>query len=278
LLIHHIHQEVFRKHLRPPFSWLAMFLEAKLMPYIYRRQTIITVSNSSKKEILRLKLGNEETIEVINPGINLTQFLKLKKTTYPSYLYLGRLQDYKNIDIAIKAFAQVAKKHPEAILTIAGFGEAQKKLKILVSELRLEDQVHFAGKVSEEEKNRLMATSWVFVQPSMLEGWGITVIEANASSTPVIASNVNGLKDSVSDLYSGFLVYPKDVSGFAEAMLDLAENTRLRNKLSKQALLWSRKFDWEISAKQFQEIIQNNLKKNSVFLKKFNIVTVESFS
>lgn len=57
LLIHHIHQEVFRKHLQPPFSWIAIFLEAKVMPALYRSQTIITVSDSSKKRDFKVEVG-----------------------------------------------------------------------------------------------------------------------------------------------------------------------------------------------------------------------------
>lgn len=259
LLIHHIHQEVFRTHLVPPFSYIAMFLEARIMPLVYKNQAVITVSESSKREILKIKLGNSDSIQIINPGINPNLFKKTKKTSYPSYLYLGRLQDYKNIDIAIKAFKHVSDKYPDAKFTIAGFGESLSKLQKLVNSLDLGEHVVFTGRVTNEEKSRLMSSHWVFIQPSMLEGWGITVIEANASYTPVIASNVNGLKDSVSDRVSGFLVNPKSIDGFAEAMLDLAANSRLRNKLSRQAYHWSKNFDWDTSAQSFSKILQQHL-------------------
>lgn len=225
-----------------------------------------------------MRLGSESSIQVVHPGINPNKFLKIKKTKNPSFLYLGRLQEYKNIDVAIKAFAQVVKEFPEAMLTIAGFGEAQKSLKRLAAELGLEKQIHFVGKVSEEEKAELLASHWVFVQPSMLEGWGITVIEANASSTPVIASNVNGLKDSVSDMYSGFLINPKDVDGFAEAMLDLIKDKKLRNKLSKQALFWSKNFDWNVSADKFNEAIYQKLRERKfAYLGKVAVAKVNRY-
>lgn len=269
LLIHHIHQEVFRRQLLFPFSYIAMFLEAVIMPLVYKKSAVITVSESSKKEILKIKLGNENTIQVVNPGFTHKKLSKVNKTTYPSFLYLGRLQTYKNIDIAIKAFKTVSEKYPEARFTIAGFGESIKSLKNLVSSLGLNEKVEFVGKVSDEEKIILMSSHWVFIQPSMLEGWGITVIEANAVGTPVIASNVNGLKDSVSDKFSGFLVNPRDTNGFSETMMLLISDTRMRNKMSKQSVSWAKKFDWDISADNFANIIQRNLsKKETQFIRK----------
>ena len=272
LLIHHIHQDVFRKHLKFPFSWIAMFLEAKLMPWVYRNQQIITVSESSKKEILKLGLGTAESIEVIHPGIDPSRFRQLKKTMYPSFLYLGRLQPYKNIDVAIKAFKAVAEKYPEARLTIAGFGEMSMVLKNLAQKLNISQQVTFTGKVSQEEKSKLMAEHWVFVQPSMLEGWGITVIEANASATPVIASDVNGLKDSVADKKTGLLVKPKDILAFSEAMITLIEDKKVRDEYTKQALQWSKKYDWKNSADKFSETMHRVLEGRLLLKRKFAFI------
>ncbi|MBI2593133.1 hypothetical protein HYW44_00625, partial [Candidatus Daviesbacteria bacterium] len=83
LLIHHIHQEVFRNHLSFPLAIIASLLEGKLMPFIYKNQKVITVSNSSKEEILKLGQNIFSSIEIINPGIHPQNFLSLKKTNYP---------------------------------------------------------------------------------------------------------------------------------------------------------------------------------------------------
>jgi glycosyltransferase involved in cell wall biosynthesis len=272
LLIHHIHQEVFRKHLTFPLSWIAMFLEAKLMPFVYKKQNIITVSDSSKEEILKLKLGTADEIQVVHPGIEPQNFKKLKKTAYPSFLYLGRLQAYKNIDVAIKGFKKVVDKYPNAKFTVAGYGEMVADLQILAEKLGIGQNVVFPGRVTQEEKATLMANHWVFVQPSMLEGWGITVIEANASGTPVIASRVNGLKDSVLDMQTGILVKPKDAEGFGETMILLVEDNKLRGKLSKNALQWSKKFDWKESAAKFSDVLHVSLEKKLAFKRNFGMI------
>lgn len=259
LLIHHVHQEVFREHLLFPFSLLAQCIESKFMPFFYRKTNIITVSESSKKEIVKLGLGTDESITVIHPGVNLSDFRKSKKTSYPSILYLGRLKPYKNIDVAIKAFTKVVKDFPSAKFTIAGFGESQKTLMQLVKKLNLSTNVIFTGTISEKVKRKLLSESWIMVQPSMIEGWGITVIEANASGTPVIASNVNGLKDSVIHNQTGILVNPKNVNEFAEAMNDLLTDANTRKHISLQAFEWANKFSWDKSSINFYGLLQSQI-------------------
>ena len=262
LLIHHVHQEVFRNHLPYPLAVLASFMEAKLMPLFYKKQKVVTVSNSSKDEIIKLTKGLFDSVEIVNPGIHINNFLSLTKTDHPSLIYLGRLQPYKNIDVVLRAFGDVLEKFPKAILTIAGFGESLHSLKKLADNLKIENSVIFTGKVSDEEKYKLLSESWIMLQPSMVEGWGITVIEANASRTPVIASNVNGLKDSVVDGATGFLVKPKDVKMFSKVMIDLIENEEFRNYLSNQSHKWAQNFSWINSANKFLTIIQEEVEKS----------------
>ena len=264
LLIHHIHQEVFRNHLSLPLAIFASFLEGKLMPLVYRNQRVVTVSESSKQEILKLGKDVFGAIEIINPGIHTEKFLTIKKTPNPSFLYLGRLQPYKNIEVAINAFVEVLVKYPKSTLTIAGFGESLNSLKSLAKELSIEKSIIFTGRVTEETKYKLLSESWVMLQPSMIEGWGITVIEANASGTPVVASNVNGLRDSVVDGKTGMLVKPKDVKMFARVMINLIEDKDFREYLSAQARKWSENFSWVNSAGKFLSIINDDISSKSM--------------
>lgn len=259
LLIHHVHQEVFRDFLSFPWKQIAAFLEAKVMPFVYRNKIIVTVSESSKKEILGLGFAKEEKIEVIYNGVDSNFLPNMPKSLKPSFVYLGRLRKYKNIDIAIKAFASVVRSHPTAKLSIVGSGEHDSFLKKLVANLGIENSVTFLGRVSEEEKAILLGQSWAMLQPSQVEGWGITVIEANAAGTPVIASRVNGLKDSVVDEKTGILVPVKDVVQFAEAMNKIIESAPYRTMLSQNAFVWSKNFDWDKSAKAFYKLFGKSL-------------------
>ena len=265
LLIHHVHQEVFRKYLRVPFSNLAGFLESKVMPYFYSNPSVVTVSNSSKDDILARVWTEERNIEIITPGINTEKFSISEKTKYPSFVYLGRLKDYKNIDILIKAFAQIYAQHPNAKLNIAGLGESLYALKRLAKKLKIEHAVEFLGRVSDEERKRLFSESWVAVQPSLIEGWGFTVIEANASGTPVIASNVKGLRDSVIDGETGILFPVGDLAKLTQVMESLKSNGIMREKLSQNAYEWSQRFNWDLAATKFEGVLEKEIVERQIF-------------
>lgn len=260
LLIHHVHQEVFRRHLPAPLSTLAVFMESRLMPSVYKGVPFVTISDSSKLDIVRRGWTSQENVKVVHPGIDLLSFRPVPKTTYPSFVYLGRLKPWKNVDIAILAFREVLRKHPSAKLTIAGFGESLPYLQKLATKLDIQESVVFAGRVSEEEKARFFGESWAAIQPSSYEGWGITVIEANATKTPVIASNIKGLRDSVVDGKTGILFSEKDTSELAKAIETLISNEALRLSLCEEAYEWARRFDWDYSAQQFIETITRAIK------------------
>ena len=195
LVIHHVHQEVFHNHLRFPFAQIACFLEGTVMPFVYKQKRVITVSKSSKKEIIQLGFSDVEKISIVHNGIENDAIRRLSKSRFPLITYLGRLKSYKNVDVAIRAFGQLLPIFPALKFYIIGTGEEDKNLKTLVKKLKLGEQVLFLGKVSEKRKIELLSKSWISVQPSMMEGWGITVIEANSCATPVIASRLSGLSD-----------------------------------------------------------------------------------
>lgn len=267
-LLHHVHQDVFYRFLPRPLAWLASFLERKLMPFVYVRVPFVTVSQSSREDMDRLSIG-KAGISVVHPGVSLEFFTKGEKERRPFILYLGRLKEYKSVDVLLSAFRKVIGEHPEAELVIAGSGDDEKRLKhIAFKELRLgSERVKFVGYVSEEEKRSLLQRAWMLVNPSMMEGWGIVSIEANACGTPVVASNVPGLRDSVKNLHSGFLVPYGDAEAFAERILEIIRNRNLRDTFTYSAREWAEEFDWDISSRKmfntlFPEEIGEEMEKN----------------
>ena len=99
----------------------------------------------------------------------------------------------------------------------------------------------------------------MLVNPSMMEGWGIVAIEANACGTPVIASDVPGLRDSVKNPHSGFLVPYGDVDAFAGKMLLLIRDRELRANMNIDARKWAEQFDWNVSsARMFEAVSVRN--------------------
>lgn len=257
-LMHHVHQEVFTRYLNKPMAMLARFLEKDLMPFVYRNIKFITVSQSSKDDIEGLGLG-EAGVEVIHPGVDLDILSAGVKSSVPTVLYLGRFKAYKSIDILLHAFKIVVQKMPDAELVLAGSGDEANKMKQLADELGISANVNFTGKVEEEEKINLLQSAWVAVNPSMMEGWGITTIEANACGTPVVASNVSGLRDSINNPHTGYLVKYGDIDAFAEKILQIMQNEELREKMNTEAVKWAENFEWKKTSKLFMSAITNDL-------------------
>lgn len=255
LLIHHVHQEVFRKSLIAPLAWIASFLEIKLMPFIYKNIEVMTVSPSSKKEIMEKGLSTKEPYVVYN-GVDLGKYKPGKKSKDPMVLYVGRLKRYKSIHVLIESAEKLIRELPKVQFVIAGDGEEKSKLINMVKKAGLENKITFTGMVTEKEKIALYQKAWVFVNPSMMEGWGITSIEASACGVPVVASDVAGLRDSVRNPHTGYLVKYGDSKAFAEKIKKLIKDNRLRKRMSEYGVVWARNFTWSASAKESLQIMK----------------------
>ncbi len=263
-LVHHIHQDVFRRSLPRPFAALAAFLEKGLMPLVYRQSTFVTVSESSKYDMEKLGMSSKP-IEVIHPGVDLDFLSPGEKSPVPLVSYVGRLKDYKSVDVLINAFAQVREQLPSAKLIIAGDGDEANKLKHLVKELKLTRSVSFLGKVSEEKKREILRQSWVCVNPSLMEGWGITTIEANACGTTVIASDVSGLRDSVRHFETGLLVPYGQVEEFRRALIKVLTMNEVRHYMEVKSVEWASNFAWDTSSDHFISLITGIPARSKIF-------------
>ena len=133
-------------------------------------------------------------------------------------------------------------------LDIAGTGDDRPRLEALAARLGVSGAVRFLGFVTDEHKLRLLRTSWAHVFPSVKEGWGLTVVEAAACGTPSLTSNSPGLRDSVRDGVTGFLVPHGDVDALARRMLELAERPALVDSLGKNARAFAESLTWDAAA------------------------------
>lgn len=249
-VMHHVHQDVFEQYLPKPLAMVASFMEAEFMPWAYKNVQFIAVSESTKEEMEKLGIVGKG-IEVVYNGVDISKLRPGNKNQKPVILYLGRLKAYKSIHNLIQAFSKIQKKFPQAQLIIAGSGEEETKLKKIASELKLESKIKFLGKVTEQEKIDLLQQAWVFVNPSMKEGWGITTIEANACGTPVVASNVPGLRESVNNPETGYLVSYGDIGELADKVVSILSDESLRSEMNKNSQSWAKKFSWKHSAEKF---------------------------
>jgi glycosyltransferase involved in cell wall biosynthesis len=114
--------------------------------------------------------------------------------------------------------------------------------------LGIEDRVEFLGFVTEERKREILRRAWVHVLSSPKEGWGIANIEAAASGTPTVASDSPGLRESVLDRETGFLVPHGDPTALADRLELLVADEELRTSMSRASRAFAERFSWDASA------------------------------
>jgi glycosyltransferase involved in cell wall biosynthesis len=220
------------------------------LPWLYRRAEFHAISESTRDDLVQRGVPPAR-IRVIHPGVDSRRFTPGpagRRSTMPSFLYVGRLKRYKGVGLAIQALALARRRRPDLRLEIAGTGQHRLELEQLAASLALEKTVNFHGFVSEERKIDLMRSAWANVLPSPKEGWGITVIEAAACGTPSLASDSPGLRDSVRHGETGFLVAHGDVEALAARMIELADSPPLVARLGERARRFAESLTWESAA------------------------------
>jgi glycosyltransferase involved in cell wall biosynthesis len=225
----------------------AVWLAERPLPRLYRGVPFQAISESTAEDLAGRGVPRE-SVTVIYPGIDTVAYTPAPGTraAAPLFAYLGRLKRYKGVELIVRAFARL--QHPAARLEIAGTGDHRPALERLVASLDLADRVRFLGFVSEDDKVALLRRAWGLCFTSPKEGWGITNLEAAACGTPVVASRSPGLRESVRDGETGFLVPHGDVPALASAMDRLAVAPELVASLGAAGRRFAQTFTWERAA------------------------------
>ncbi len=223
---------------------------------MYRKNIFISVSESTKQDLINLGI-NEERIEVVYNAVNEDMFLnRFPKKENSLITYIGRLKRYKRVDLLIESFGKLSEEFPHLKLVIIGEGDHKDNLIKYTMKKGLLDKVIFTGFISGEEKRSILSKSLFTVNPSTKEGWGLTVIESNATYTPVIASDSPGLRDAVRDRETGLLFKQGDAEDLYKKMKLLLTDEKLRKKLSINARKWADNFSWDESARKILSLME----------------------
>ncbi len=234
----------------------AVWSAEQLIPRVYRHARFVSISESTRDDLVRRGIAPDR-VEVHHPGIRRPDLQTKPIGERPHRIvYLGRLEAYKNVDVLLRAAARVSERVPDLEFVVIGEGSERARLEGLARQLGLASAVRFTGFVSDPERDRLLAESRVCACASAKEGWGLTVVESNAVGTPNVASDAPGLRDSVRDGETGFLVPLGDVEGFADRIGALLLDDALAARLSSAAESWSRRFDWDRAADQMARALE----------------------
>jgi glycosyltransferase involved in cell wall biosynthesis len=247
-IVHHLFGTSIFKEAAFPAATYVWGAEKAALP-VYRKGIFAAVSESTKTELIQHGIRPENihlVMNAVDPDLYAPSHRPVE--TGPVVGYVGRIKQYKSVDHLLKAFAAVLQKIPEARLIIVGDGDAKPGLERLSHSLGIAGAVTFTGFVDETEKVDYLRKCSIVINPSAKEGWGLTVIEANACGVPVIASDVPGLRDSVRPDETGILYPYGHIERLATEAINLMNDPARRATLAKNAFQWSERFTWDASA------------------------------
>jgi glycosyltransferase involved in cell wall biosynthesis len=255
LVVHHLHQEVFRRELPFYMRWLAVWLEGWLMPRVYRENPVVAVSPSTLSE-LEIRGYDPAHMTIITNGVEVPSKEEIAdRNGTPLLLCLGRLKRYKSVDVLLRAMPAILAKFADVELSIVGQGPEREPLERLAWSLGLASKVRFYGYLPVEAKNNLLSRGWITICPSAFEGWGVVCLEASAWGRPVVAARVPGLRDAVIDGETGCLVPYGDSAALASQVITLLGDGQRREAMGCAGRNWAREHDWDTSAASFLKVV-----------------------
>lgn len=258
LLVPHLFGSTAFREVPAPVAAMVWAAE-RSMPRVYAGAAVHAISGSTKADLVERGF-RADRIRVIYPGVDTACYAPdaaVAREASPTFLYVGRLKRYKQVDVAIRALAQLPRREGRpARLWIAGSGDDRPRLERVARSAGVANDVEFLGFVSEEKKLELYRRAWGVVLPSLKEGWGITNLEAAGCATPAIAADNSALRESVRDGETGFLVRTGDVAALAAAMSRIADDAALRERLGRGARAFAETFSWERTAMESQSHLE----------------------
>ena len=250
--IHDVYHLAFYDTLSLPQKIYSKFM---INQAVKKSDVILSVSEFSKQEIIKYTNTNKN-IEIIYNGIEESWMDKNvsfdEKENY--ILYVGNVKPHKNLVRALKAFSLLKDNNVKFKIVGKKDGFITKDTEIDKIAKHLKNRVEFTGYVSDDELKKLYKKAKIFLFPSLYEGFGIPPLEAMASGTPVISSNVASLPEVCGD--SAYYVNPYDVNDIAKGMETVLKDEELQKELVQEGLERVKLYSWEKSANKLIKIIE----------------------
>jgi glycosyltransferase involved in cell wall biosynthesis len=254
-VVHHVHQDQFATRFGPVLSAVGRFLEGRGTRAVYGHRPIAAVSPSTRQE-LRRQLGFRGPIHIVPNGNDAAPRVRAPRDPDPTIAVVSRLVPHKRVDLLLAQLASVAADVPRLRVDVVGDGPERQRLVELAAELGLTDVVTFHGYVPAADRDELLSRAWLTTSTSAAEGWGLSIVEAAAHGVPTLALRVPGVRDSVIDGRTGWLVH--EVRDFAVAaagaLQELASDDRAR-EVTAACQAWADCFTWDRSAELLAGVV-----------------------
>jgi glycosyltransferase involved in cell wall biosynthesis len=245
-LVHHVHRQMWRMVLEERLARMGEIFESKVAPPLYRRVPVLTLSESSRQELIEYMRLRPERVTVVPPGVEPRFTPSGAKNPTPLVLTVGRLMPAKRFDEMIRIAAAAREHITDLELVVIGDGYERENLEELVRSLGADDWVHLPGRATDDELLDLYRRSWVVASASIAEGWGMTLTEAAACGTPAVATRIAGHQDSVIHGQTGLLA--ESSAEFVEQLVAILDDRDLRDRLTEGARKHAATFTWDATA------------------------------
>jgi glycosyltransferase involved in cell wall biosynthesis len=234
------------------------FIYRRLLKYVFSRADYITATSEHLTQTAQQFVPHQlKQVLHIPFGVDVNQFI-LKRSRPSSQIkigYIKKLEPYYGCEYLIRGFSKIESHYPHIRLIIVGDGSEKERLIRLSHQLDLDNTVDFRGEIPHDEIVKSYHEMDIIVIPSIIESFGVVALEASACGIPVIASNIQGLRETVNDSETGFLIPPRDPDSVAEKLDILIKSHKLRKEMGKRG----RKFvedhySWDNIAGQMESL------------------------
>ena len=244
-------------------SWRFKSIASKL--FLKSADAVIALTQDMERKIQ--EICNRDAF-VIPGGIDLRRFegLSRKNAAKSStdseriILFVGRLHPLKGVAYLVEAMYTIIHSNPRVRLLIVGDGEERSNLENLTNKLGLAKYISFTGKVPHEKVPEYMATADVLVLPSLVEGFGVVLLEAMACGLPIVATNVGGIPEIVQDGENGLMAESENSREIADKVLMIFENDELRKRISQNNLEKAKNYSWKAVVDKLEKVYQGIIK------------------
>lgn len=248
LYVHHVHDRQWFSEFSYALATVGWFMERAIVPLVYRHHMVVAVSPTTRDALIDTGFAPAR-VQVVYNGVRRPTPSRVSdaRPGGPRIAYVGRLKRYKRLHLLLRAVAQLRRDIPTLQVDIIGDGDAKPELEALIAQLSLRECVTLHGYVDEQTRDRILRAATVFAMPSMHEGWGVSVIEANSCGCPAVAYDVPGLRVAIRHGDTGLLAADDDE--FQAALALILRDPSVRNRLSANAVDWAARFSWEACAR-----------------------------
>ena len=229
---------------------------------------IIAVSENTKKDLMRLYKIPAQKIAVIYEGVHNVANRKRKKSKLPTelesvikhhkyLLFVGRIEQRKNISGIIQAFEILKDKHKisHKLILVGGFGYGYGEIVNKIENSKYKDEIFLTGYLDEAKKQEILKNADIFLFPTFYEGFGLPILEAQSVGVPVVTSDSSAVPEIVGEELKPFLVNPSEPKNIAQIIYKILTNDGLRKKLISAGYKNTKRFCWSGCADNIADVI-----------------------